>query len=72
MASMGLVGPACAPGFDGTGVYLYVPDLNSLRQCGYAPGHVSLMGWFENKQAAPGESLEVDLCPRTQLRRVVE
>lgn len=72
MASMGLVGAACAPGFDGTGEYLYVPDLSSLRKCGYAPGHASLLGWFQPKQTRAGESREVDLCPRTQLRRVVE
>ena len=68
----GLVGATCAPGFNGTGLYLYAPDLSSLRKCGYAPGHVSLMGWFEEKEATVGGSLEVDLCPRTQLRRVVE
>ncbi|KZV65288.1 glutamine synthetase/guanido kinase [Peniophora sp. CONT] len=72
MASMGLVGAACAPGFDGTGEYLYVPDLGSLRKCGYAPGHASLLGWFQPKQTRAGESREVELCPRTQLRRVVE
>ncbi|VDC04473.1 unnamed protein product [Peniophora sp. CBMAI 1063] len=72
MASMGLIGAGCAPGFNGTGEYLYVPDVSSLRKCGYAPGHASLLGWFEPKLPKAGESREVDLCPRTQLRRVVE
>ncbi|VDC07447.1 unnamed protein product [Peniophora sp. CBMAI 1063] len=68
----GLVGASCAPGFSATGLYLYAPDLSSLRTCGYAPGHASVMGWFQEKEAAPGGRLEVDLCPRTQLRRVVD
>ncbi|KZV68337.1 FLU1-II protein [Peniophora sp. CONT] len=70
--ALGLVGPTCAPGFTGTGEYLYVPDLSSLRKCGYAPGHANLLGYLEQKVPASGESLEVGLCPRTLLRRVVE
>ncbi|KAH9958021.1 glutamine synthetase/guanido kinase [Russula dissimulans] len=48
-AAFGLVGASLAPGFSGTGEYLYTPDLSSIRLCGYAPEHVSLMGWFEEK-----------------------
>jgi hypothetical protein len=76
-ATFGLVGASLAPGFSGTGEYLYVPDLSSLRLCGYASGHASLMGWFEEKLPS-GESagregdLKVPLCPRGLLRDVVK
>jgi len=53
-AALGLIGIALAPGFSGTGEYLYTPDLSSLRMCGYAPGHASVMGWFEEKDAGVG------------------
>jgi hypothetical protein len=76
-AAFGLVGASLAPGFSGTGEYLYVPDLSSTRECSYAPGHVSMMGWFEEKlpsgEGAGGEdSLKVPLCPRGLLRDIVK
>ena len=76
-AAFGLVGASLAPGFSGTGEYLYVPDLSSIRPCGYATGHASLMGWFEEKLPAPGnegkrDALKVPLCPRTMLRDIVK
>ena len=75
-AVFGLVGVSLAPGFSGTGEYLYTPDLSSLRRCGYAPGHASLMGWFEEKslvQTPEGkDTLEVPLCPRGLLRGIVK
>jgi glutamine synthetase len=76
-ATFGLVGASLAPGFSGTGEYLYVPDLSSLRLCGYASGHASLLGWFEEKlpsgESAGGEdALKVPLCPRVLLRDVVK
>jgi hypothetical protein len=68
-----------APGFSGTGEYLYTPDLSSARICGYAPKHVSLMGWFEEKlptgtreNAAREDALKVPLCPRGLLRDIVK
>ena len=76
-AAFGLVGASLAPGFSGTGEYLYVPDLSSLRLCGYASRHVSLMGWFEEKlpseeSAGREDALKVPLCPRGLLRDVVK
>jgi glutamine synthetase len=68
-ASLGLVFLTLAPGFSAAGEYVYAPDLSTLRRCPYAPGHASVMGWFQEKN---GPSMEVDLCPRTILRRVVE
>jgi hypothetical protein len=59
-----------------TGEYLYAVDLLSLRISPYAPGHASVLGWFEEKRPHPGVkghlALEVDICPRTILRRIVE
>ena len=76
-AVFGLVGVSLAPGFSGTGEYLYTPDLTSLRHCTYAPdGHVSLMGWFEEKSPVRTQegkdTLEVPLCPRGLLRGIVK
>ena len=77
MAALGLVGASLAPGFSGTGEYLYTPDLSSLRRCGYAPGHASLLGWFENKMptresAGREDALKVPLCPRGLLRDIIK
>ena len=76
-AVFGLIAASLAPGFTGTGEYLYTPDLSSTRLCGYAPGHASLMGWFEEKLPAPEnegkrDALKVPLCPRTMLRDIVK
>jgi len=76
-AAFGLIGASLAPGFSGTGEYLYVPDLRSLRRCGYASGHASLMGWFEEKlpsaeSAGREDAFKVPLCPRGLLRDVVK
>jgi glutamine synthetase len=77
MAALGLVGASLAPGFSGTGEYLYTPDLSSLRLCGYAPGHASLLGWFEEKlptrkSAGREDALKVPLCPRGLVRDIVK
>ena len=76
-AVFGLIAASLVPGFTGTGEYLYTPDISSVRLCGYAPGHASLMGWFEEKLPAPGnegkkDALRVPLCPRTMLRDIIK
>ena len=75
-AVFGLIGVSTAPGFSATGEYLLTPDLSSLRLCGYAPGHASLMGWFEQKSLTQKQvgkdALGVPLCPRGLLRGVVK
>ncbi|KAI9444215.1 hypothetical protein H4582DRAFT_1072445 [Lactarius indigo] len=45
-AAFGIVGSSMAPGFSATGKCLYIPDLSTIRLCGYASasGHASLMG----------------------------
>ncbi|KAF8265798.1 hypothetical protein EI94DRAFT_1830995 [Lactarius quietus] len=72
---LGTIGGHMAPGFSGIGEYLYTVDLSSLRLCGYAPGHVSLMGWFEEKapiQKQVGkDAFGVPLCPRSLLRSII-
>lgn len=71
-ASLGMVGLTLASGFDGMGEYLYVIDPSSFRVCTYAPGHVSVMGFFQEKVPNPQYGLNVPLCPRTLLKRIVD
>jgi glutamine synthetase len=73
---LGQVFTTLVPGFSPVGEYLYLPDMNSIRLCPYAEGHVSVMGWFEEKVPinGPGENptLMVPMCPRSTLKRIVE
>lgn len=72
-AVLGIVFISLANGFSASGEYLYVPDIASLRSCPYAPKQVVVMGWFQEKYPLRGNpKLEIDICPRTILRRVVE
>jgi hypothetical protein len=76
-AVLGIIGSSLAPGFSGTGEYLYTPDLKSTRLCGYAPGHASLMGWFEEmlpilENAENALTRKVPLCPRWLLQGIVK
>lgn len=68
----GLVVVSLAEGYAPVGEYLYVPDLTSLRLCGYAADTASCMGWYQEKFPHPTYDLTVPLCPRTILKRVVE
>jgi hypothetical protein len=74
--ALGVVFITIAEGFVSTGEYLYRLDLESLRVCPYAPGHASIMGYYEEKVPVPGAdgvpTLKVDLCPRGTLKRVLE
>ena len=77
--ALGLVGLNVADGFGAVGEWLFVPDLRSWRVCLYASASggptamatACVMGWFEEKTPRPGRGLEVPLCPRTLLRRLV-
>ena len=74
-AAFSLVGIQATKETPSAGEWLYVPDLSSLRVLPYAPGHVSVMGWLEEKETVTsqeGETLKVPLCPRGLLRRIVE
>ena len=72
----GIVFITMAPGFSPVGEYLYLPDMNSIRICPYAEGHASVMGWFEEKVPIEGPdgnlTLNVPMCPRSMLKRIVE
>lgn len=74
-SAFGLVYIALAPGFGSAGEYLYVPDLTSARLLPFAPGHASVMGWFQEKEAMGGkdgnELFKTPLCPRTLLQNIV-
>nr|GAT45763.1 glutamine synthetase guanidokinase [Mycena chlorophos] len=69
---LGLVNLVLAPGFSPIGEYLYAIDLKSLRPLPFAPGHLAVLGNFEEKIPAEGKGVEVALCPRTVLRRITE
>ncbi|EJD07922.1 glutamine synthetase/guanido kinase [Fomitiporia mediterranea MF3/22] len=72
-ASFGLAFLSLAEGFGAIGEYVYVPDLASARLLQYAPGHVSVMGWLEEKEVFEKKaSFEATFCPRALLRRIVE
>lgn len=75
-ACLGLICENLVPGFGPSGEYILVPDLDSLRAASYADGHAFVMGTLEEKepvQRADGtQTVEVDVCPRTVLRRIVE
>jgi len=66
-----LVGSTPSEGSSAEGDYLVVMDRSSFRLCGYAPGHASLFGFFEEK-APIGGRLDVPLCPRTNLKRILK
>lgn len=70
-ASLGLVFLHLAEGFGPSGEYLYVVDPSSMRLCGYAKGHASVMGWFERAIPSPALPISSPDCPRGLLRRVV-
>jgi hypothetical protein len=74
--SFGIVGLTVAPGFLPIGEYLYTFDMTTLKPCPFAPGHVAILGQFEEKEAVQGvdgsPTITVSLCPRTLLRRIIE
>lgn len=75
-ASFGLIYLIMTPGFSPFGEYVYALDMSTLRPLSFATGHLGVLGYFEEKspyQTADGlTSVEVKLCPRTLLKRIVE
>ncbi|KIY45471.1 glutamine synthetase/guanido kinase [Fistulina hepatica ATCC 64428] len=74
--ALGLVNLVVAPGFSPIGEYLYTVDMSTMRPCPFAPGHVSVMGYFQEKvpvsDIVTGEAVvDVALCSRTILKRIV-
>ncbi|KAJ7284618.1 hypothetical protein C8J57DRAFT_1289106 [Mycena rebaudengoi] len=74
-ACLGLVYLFLTPGFLPVGEYLYTIDLATLKPCPFAAGHMAVLGQFEEKTAVVGVdgqvSVQVELCPRTALRRIL-
>ncbi|KAJ3775713.1 hypothetical protein FB446DRAFT_724347 [Lentinula raphanica] len=72
--ALGLVDLVIAEGFQPIGEYLYVPDLSSLRilyGVGTSPIY-GILGKFEEKQpTSENKGVEVELCPRTTLARII-
>ncbi|KAJ7746398.1 hypothetical protein B0H16DRAFT_964506 [Mycena metata] len=75
-ASLGLIYLMVVPGFLPVGEFLYTLDLATLKPCPFAPGHMAVLGQFEEKTAVPDDtgslSVKVNLCPRSLLRRILE
>lgn len=67
---MGLVFDSIVDGFSPIGEYIYAVDLTSLRVCTYAPGNASVLGFFQAKTIV-GKEVDVPMCPRTILRKIV-
>lgn len=73
-AGLGLVCLMLAEGFSGIGEYLYTPDprtMRVLRGVG-ASDVLGIFGHFEEKDARGRKGVEVGLCPRTLLGKIVE
>ncbi|KAI6021242.1 hypothetical protein EDC04DRAFT_377940 [Pisolithus marmoratus] len=70
-AVLGIVFLTVTEGFSVSGEYLLVMDLTSMRMCGYASGHAAVFGYFQEKYPLGGR-LDVPLCPRTNLRRIIK
>ncbi|KAJ3997769.1 hypothetical protein F5050DRAFT_1749579 [Lentinula boryana] len=72
--ALGLVDLIIAEGFQPIGEFLYVPDLSSLRilhGVGTTP-IFGILGRFEEKQPkGDKKDVEVELCPRTALSRMI-
>ena len=75
-ATLGLVVLNLAEGFGPVGMYLYVPDLTTIRRLAYAPGHAFVMGWLEEQVGTVnlkgGLTFGSELCARSKVRDIVE
>lgn len=73
---LGLIYLVTSPGFSSIGEYIYALDISTLRPLPFADGHLGVLGQFEEKtpyQNPNGStSVQVNLCPRTLLKRIVE
>ncbi|KAF9024403.1 glutamine synthetase/guanido kinase [Hymenopellis radicata] len=74
-AVLGMVELQLVDGVPPAGEWFYVIDPSTLRLCPYDEGMATVMGYFQHKVPVSVNgslSLQVDLCPRTILERVVE
>ncbi|KZP21004.1 glutamine synthetase/guanido kinase [Athelia psychrophila] len=74
--ALGMVYMTLADGFSPIGEYIYVIDMKTIRLCPYAPGHASVMGFFQEKAPSQGPdnqpTVSTNLCPRTNLQRIID
>ena len=56
----------CRTIFSPVGDWLYAFDLSSIRLCPYAPGHASIMGWFQLKTPTTNQ-IEIDKIGRAHV-----
>ncbi|KLO07860.1 glutamine synthetase/guanido kinase [Schizopora paradoxa] len=75
-ATLGLVVLNLAEGFGPAGMYVYVPDLSTIRPLAYAPGHAFVMGWLEEQVGTVSPngvfSFSSKLCARSKVRDIVD
>ncbi|KAH9834982.1 FLU1-II [Rhodofomes roseus] len=71
LSLLGTVEGDIAESFSTEAASLYAIDFSSFRACPYAPGHATIMGWFQMKTASPTGSLTIPFCPRTLLESIV-
>lgn len=70
----GYIGGRSAEGFDASGNWLYVIDLESARVWPTEEGVMTVYGWFQEEQIGPelGGRIASVLCPRYILHRAVQ
>jgi glutamine synthetase len=70
--TLGMVELTVADEFNGFGEYLLRIDASTLRLFPSEPGVAVVNGFIEEKAARKDGGVQVDLCPRTILKRVTE
>ncbi|KAG7098495.1 hypothetical protein E1B28_000439 [Marasmius oreades] len=74
--ALGLIYLITPPCFTSIGEFYYALDLSTLRPLSFAPGHLGLLGYVEEKTPYNGPdgnpTVQVPLCARSLLKRVVE
>lgn len=71
-AVLSIIAGGCSPGFSGIGEWLYAFDLDTLRRVVYEPGHAVVVGYFQEEEPHPVHGVDIPLCPRSVLKKVVK
>ncbi|KAK1230790.1 hypothetical protein PQX77_006104 [Marasmius sp. AFHP31] len=71
-----LITPPTSKSFSVAGEYICVPETSTLRPLPFAPGHLGVLSHLEEKAPYKGKdgkmTVEVPLCARSLLKRIVE
>ncbi|KAK1219579.1 hypothetical protein PQX77_017700 [Marasmius sp. AFHP31] len=71
-----LITPPTSKSFSVAGEYICVPEMSTLRPLPFAPGHLGVLSHLEEKAPYKGKdgkmTVEVPLCARSLLKRIVE